>query len=229
MFKNIRERIHRVDYNALSQTRILAQSQTIANRLRQSGLYSNVLHPPPQLTDMYSKTYDYIFLPSRLEDANKRISLAIHAANKANNVNLVVTGDGPDRDRLEKIAHENTVSFTGFVSKNRLKELYAKARAVLFLGEEEDYGLTTVEAMKATKPVITCVDSGGPLDLVENKKTGYVTNPRIQDLTPILEHVQQHPRHCKELGQNAKERVTTITWSNYTAAITDHLQELKRL
>jgi glycosyltransferase involved in cell wall biosynthesis len=224
VFSKIRDKIHRIDHNALSQTRILAQSHTIANRLNHTGLHCDVLHPPPQLTDLESKSYDHVLLPSRLEDRNKRISLAIQAANNVDDMQLIITGDGPDRDRLERLADDTSVSFTGFVPEDKLRELYAHARAVLFLGKDEDYGLTAVEAMHASKPVITCVDSGGPLDLVENNKTGYVTTPDVENLTAILEHAQQTPSACKALGRKAQDHVNHITWPAYIERVTTHVE-----
>ena len=41
-----------------------------------------------------------------------------------------------------------------------------EALGVIFPPLDEDYGYVTLEAMLAAKPVITCTDSGGPLEFV---------------------------------------------------------------
>jgi glycosyltransferase involved in cell wall biosynthesis len=219
VYQKIRDIIHRVDTEALSQTTIFAQSEHIAKRLKQQELYAEVVNPPPTVQNLKTKEYDYFLLPSRLEDKNKRISLAIHAFNEAEtDTNLIITGDGPDKTRLERLAGPN-ISFTGFVPDEELRGLYAEARAVLFTGEDEDYGLTTIEAMKASKPVVTTSDSGGPLEFVENRRTGFVTEPKKSNLARVLSYLDDHRGVCEHLGHTARSAVQHIGWEAYVQRI----------
>lgn len=58
--------------------------------------------------------------------------------------------------------------------------------AVFFGPYDEDYGYITLEAMLAAKPVITCRDSGGPLEFVQQDETGWVVEPDPKRLPPPL-------------------------------------------
>jgi glycosyltransferase involved in cell wall biosynthesis len=65
---------------------------------------------------------------------------------------LIVAGDGPDAERLKAIAGPN-VTFVGFVSDEKLRELMATARAFVFAAEE-DFGIIVVEAESEGAPVL---------------------------------------------------------------------------
>jgi glycosyltransferase involved in cell wall biosynthesis len=92
----------------------------------------------------------------------KRVDLAIAACN-ATGERLVIAGDGPDMARLRALAGP-TVSFTGWVSDDEIRELYGRCAAVLFPGEE-DFGIVPLEAMASGKPVVAFA-RGGALETV---------------------------------------------------------------
>ncbi len=58
-----------------------------------------------------------------------------------------------------------------------MRRRYAHALGVIYPPTDEDYGYVTLEAMLAAKPVITCTDSGGPLEFVTNDETGLIAEP----------------------------------------------------
>ena len=72
-------------------------------------------------------------------------------------VNVVIAGDGPDRERLEGIARhhglDGRVSFAGRVSDEELADLYARCRAVFYAPLDEDFGMVPYEAFLSEKPV----------------------------------------------------------------------------
>jgi len=76
---------------------------------------------------------------------------------------LRVAGDGPEYRRLKQQAAP-TVEFCGRVSDAELRDLYAGCRAFLLPGEE-DFGISTVEALASGKPVIA-LGRGGALETV---------------------------------------------------------------
>ena len=65
-------------------------------------------------------------------------------------------------------------------------EHLARCRAVCFPPFEEDYGFVTVEAFASRKAVITCRDSGGPAELVEDGVNGFVCEPTPAALARAL-------------------------------------------
>ena len=78
-------------------------------------------------------------------------------------VELRIAGTGPERGAAARAGRRRSADrvLRARAERRELAELYAGARAVAFVPYEEDYGLVTLEAMLAGKPVITCTDSGG--------------------------------------------------------------------
>jgi glycosyltransferase involved in cell wall biosynthesis len=76
---------------------------------------------------------------------------------------VIIVGDGPDKQKLMHGAPSN-VEFTGWVSDDRLLELYRDSKALLFPGVE-DFGIVPVEAQACGKPVIALAE-GGVLETV---------------------------------------------------------------
>ena len=91
----------------------------------------------------------------------------------------MITGDGPDRERLEQLASplNGQVEFTGRVDDERLADLYARCLAVFYAPVDEDYGMVPFEAFLSEKPVVTTTDAGGPLEIVHDRETGVVVAP----------------------------------------------------
>ncbi len=98
----------------------------------------------------------------------KRFDLAIQAANKLG-AQLTVAGTGPDTERLKSLAGP-TVKFVGRISDDALIKLAHTSKAFLF-PNEEDFGISAVEALAAGTPVIA-YKKGGALDIVQDGETG---------------------------------------------------------
>lgn len=98
----------------------------------------------------------------------KRFDLAIEAANKLK-APLTIAGSGPDTERLKSLAGP-TVKFVGRISDQALVKLAQTSKAFLF-PNEEDFGISAVEALAAGTPVIA-YKKGGALDIVQDGETG---------------------------------------------------------
>ncbi|MFZ1250244.1 MAG: glycosyltransferase [Candidatus Microsaccharimonas sp.] len=98
----------------------------------------------------------------------KRFDLAIEAANKLG-FELTIAGTGPDTERLKSMAGP-TVGFVGRISDENLVKLAQSAKGFLF-PNEEDFGISAVEALAAGTPVIA-YKKGGALDIVQDGETG---------------------------------------------------------
>ncbi|MCO1597949.1 glycosyltransferase [Micromonospora sp. RHAY321] len=103
----------------------------------------------------------------------KNFDLMIEVAAEAG-LPLVVAGSGPEEARLRRLAASVAVPVTFEVrpSRERLRELYAGARALLFPAHE-DFGIIPVEAQACGTPVIG-LNSGGLLETVVDGETGFL-------------------------------------------------------
>lgn len=88
---------------------------------------------------------------------------------------LHLFGDGPERSDIEKTIRQyeliDTVTLHGIITnvETFLSECHFYVHSAL----DEPFGLVVTEAMAASLPVI-CFNSGGPKDIVENNKSGYL-------------------------------------------------------
>ena len=95
--------VERLDGVALGEARrVFATSRNVAERLRRfNGIQAEILpHPPQALPYRTAEPEGFVLSVNRLDRA-KRIDLLIEAAKADESLRVVITGDGPDRGRLE--------------------------------------------------------------------------------------------------------------------------------
>jgi len=218
-----RELIAEADRTGLSEARkIFTNAKNTADRLaRFNGIEAEALYHPPPLAGRYraEAAEGFAFAAGRL-DAWKRMDLAIGAA-AAGRFRLVIAGDGTDRARLEELARRSgaDVRFTGRVSDEELLGLYATSSAVIFPPADEDYGYIALEAFLSKKPVVTCTDSGGPLEFVTDGENGRVVAPDAEALAAAVTDLLANPQKSREFGGRGFERVRGISWENAVRAL----------
>jgi glycosyltransferase involved in cell wall biosynthesis len=212
----LRQAIHRLDRVALGEARrVFTISQNVADRVtRNLGLEAESLPPPPQPLAFRCDSYGEFILSVNRLDRAKRIDLLIEAAAANPSLRVVIAGEGPDRERLERLARERgpngRVEFAGRVSEEELTRLYATCRAVFYAPRDEDYGMVPYEAFLSEKPVVTTTDAGGPLEIVSDQATGLVVAPVAADVARALASLD--PDTARRLGQAGKRVAERVTW-----------------
>jgi len=128
-----------------------------------------VIHPPVDTvfyTPGQSGKKDY-FATSGALVPYKKTEIIIEAFRNRDE-RLIVTGNGPDYKKLVSIAPDN-VEFTGWLSREKLREHYRGCKALIFAGIE-DFGIVPVEVMGCGKPVIA-FNKGGLVDTMVGPTT----------------------------------------------------------
>jgi glycosyltransferase involved in cell wall biosynthesis len=216
----LRRRIQKIDARGLGECKArFANSQNTANRLKWfNGLDAEALHVPIRLQGLRPIAREpFIFSVSRL-DKTKRIDLLIRSLSMvSSDIRAVIAGDGPERATLQRLASDlgagSRVTFTGRISDDAVVDYYNRCAALFYGPIDEDFGLATVEAFTAGKPVITTADAGGVLELVSHGETGLVADCADPGyIVPLLEQVCRDPAATERLGMNGKTIADQITW-----------------
>jgi glycosyltransferase involved in cell wall biosynthesis len=223
------EMVRRMDRRTLSEARALytIAGNTSARLKRFNDLDSTPLYPPPQHGDGYRSDGfgDYVLGVGRL-DRLKRFDLLVRALeHTGESLRCVIAGSGPEEERLRELVRAEglggRVELAGFVSDERLLELYAGCRAVFFAPFDEDYGYVTVEAFKAGKPVVTCADAGAVLEFVGDGVNGFVCPPDDpQALAAAFDRLAASEELARTLGERGRRTVAGIGWDAVVEALT---------
>ena len=214
----VRRKVQELDRIALGEaTRLFATSGNVAGRLeRSTGLRAEVLPHPPQELDYRCDAFDGFVLSASRLDRAKRIALLLEGAALEPGLEVVVTGDGPDRERLVALAAslglDGRVRFEGRVSPERLAELYARCGSVYYAPVDEDFGMGPYEAFLSGKPVITATDAGGPLDVVHDHATGLVVRPEAAEVGRAVAWLRDHVDDARAFGDRGRSLAVEVTW-----------------
>lgn len=124
---------------------------------------------------------------------------------------VIIVGDGPMRRELEQKAEDDKrITFTGWMRRDKLLQLYAKSGIFAFPSTQESFGMVVVEAMAAGMAVVAANDSALPEVLGE---TGILVEPKnTESIRKALEDLISHPKKMKELGAKARKRAMNFTW-----------------
>lgn len=153
---------------------MLAISKTVRGRIAKYYRRDSLVMYPPLLTGMSNseslianKEGDYYLAVGRLVP-HKNFGVLIDAFNKLQR-QLVIVGSGPLERALRRRA-DACIRIVSDADDTALATWYAGCRA-LVLPNEEDFGLTAVEAMAYGKPVLA-LRAGGATETVREGITG---------------------------------------------------------
>ena len=228
----VREAVHRWDTEFIPLSRsVFVNSLNVANRLRRYNRIESVplYHPPPSANKFYCGAAEEFFLfPSRIARW-KRHDLLLEALSMTKRpVKVLFVGKG-DRIEYESAVKQrchyykvdDRCRWLGWVTEEEKIDLYARCLAVLYPPYDEDLGYVTLEAMLAAKSVITCTDSGGPLEFIENEKSGLVCYPTPEDLALAMDRLWEERALAKALGRTARKKYLdlNLNWSSVVDAL----------
>ncbi len=148
------------DHQAMQRPDVLAANSRYVQAMvrKYYGRDAEVIYPPVEVEE-FSCTEDrddYFVTVSRLVPY-KRADVVVRAFNELG-LPLKVIGSGPLEERFRAMARPN-VEILGWVSREELRRLVQRARAMVFAAEEE-FGIAPVEALAAGAPVIAYARGG---------------------------------------------------------------------
>ncbi len=183
---------------------LVANSQNVKERIKKFYRRDSVvIYPPVNIAQISKKQKGEYFLALNRLVRGKGTEIIVEAVTKLN-VPLKVVGTGPEEENLKKIAGKN-IEFLGSVSDHKLSEIYAKAKALIVASEDEDFGITSIEAQSEGTPVIA-VKAGGYLETVIEGKTGeFFDDATVESLMDVLKKFDEKKYKTEELRKNAEK------------------------
>ena len=192
----------------------ITNSQNVAGKIkRYYGRDAEVVYPfvdlerfQPTVSSHKPATGEYYLVVTRLAPW-KRAEIAVTAAN-AVGAKLKVVGIGPDEKNLKRMAGPG-VEILGGLPDDQVTELIQNCSA-LIMTQEEDFGITSLEAQACGKPVIA-YGVGGALETVVAGKTGeFFASQDPEALTKVLKKFNPKrylPKDCRVNAERfSKER-----------------------
>lgn len=232
---SVRNAIINADNRAFAEAkRIFANSKNVAKRMKIYNQFeAKALYHPPLNAELFycddaHSMSPYFLFPSRITPIKRQALILEALALTTQPIHVKFVGE-TDSDlymaELTLKAHTlgvaNRVTWLGRVSEDVKRDLYAQALAVLYPPYDEDFGYVTLEAMLSSKAVLTCADSGGPVEFVIDHQTGLVAQSTAQDVARCMDVLWAEHARTKTMGQHGRDHFLqmNISWESALQAL----------
>jgi len=136
---------------------------------------------------------------------------------KYNNIEYIIAGDGPFRNKLEDLVLEleikSYIKFLGAVEQNEVLKLYQQVHIFILPsitasnGDQEGIPVVLMEAQAAGLPIISTYYTGIPEVVVDGKSGFLVPEKDVDVLAEKLEYLIEHPEIWSDKGQYGRKFV----------------------
>lgn len=210
--------------NVLSDTLVLVQTEHIRSDVSSEfpGSSLRVLGNGVDIPEKHADGDNIVFV-GRLKD-QKGVEILLHAASNIDE-DLLIVGDGPQREALETLAEEIdvTATFVGWVDPDSVGT-YLQRGKLFVLPSVDGEGLPNalLEAYAYGLPVVA-TDTGGVSDAVINGETGFVVEPGcVSELAEKITLVCEESELRVSMGQSARNYVEcNYSWSRVVQELQD--------
>lgn len=232
----IRQTFIKADNLAFSEAKkIFTNSKVVSDRLKKfNNVDSEVLYPPLMGAEKYrcKEFGDYIFYPSRLIH-HKRQYLAVEAMKYTkSDVTLVIAGNPESTQYIEELKtmvkrdnlNKKVNIISRWISDEEKIELFANSLGCAYIPFDEDsYGYVSLEAYHSKKPVVTCSDSGGTLEIIEDDINGFITSSEPKALAEAFDRLYNDKSKAKNMGAEGHDKLLSmnITVDNMVRRLTE--------
>jgi glycosyltransferase involved in cell wall biosynthesis len=187
----------------------IANSKTVKRRITKYYKADSTVIYPPVAIDKFniSENQDNYFLIGGRLAPYKRVDIVVEAFKKMGK-KLKIFGDGVDLERLKKIAGDDkNIEFLGRVDDNTMAELYRKCQAFIN-PQEEDFGITPIEAMASGRPVIALKKGGATETVIEGKTGIFFDNQTPEAIIDAVNKFNSNNFNPNEIREHAKQYST---------------------
>lgn len=161
--------------------------------------------------------------------ANKGFDLLIRAMPRLPGAELVIAGEGPEREKLTELARREGVADRVHLPGWRTDTAALLAACDVFVcsSRQEPLGNMVIEAFSASRPVVAC-SVGGPAETIASGETGLLVP--VEDplaLATAIGSLLDHPQLATRLGNAGRaafeaehaEAPVMAQWRDYLASV----------
>lgn len=231
--------LHRLrQWDVLSANRVdhfIANSRTTADRIwRCYRRTAEVIYPPVAIDRFTYEPHkqDFYLTVCRLV-GYKQVELIIRAFNEVG-LPLLVIGEGPDAEKLQRLAKPN-IQLLGWRSNPEVAHYLSQAKAFVYAAYE-DFGIAPVEAQACGTPVIAYGRGGtgeSVKDLLEvgDRGTGILFQRQsVPDLVAAIQKFESHHRQFspENIHAHAQQFSSTAFRDRYLTSLEHYLSQNSR-
>jgi glycosyltransferase involved in cell wall biosynthesis len=230
--REVRDAIRSADAAFIPEAKaVYAIARNVAGRLKRfSGIDAQALYNPPMHAELFyaAPAEDFFYYPSRVNRTKRQLLVveALALCREPVRVRFSVLADDNGYateiwERTRALGLADRIDWLNSTDDVAKRDLFARCLGVVFPPLDEDYGYVTLEAMLASKPVITCSDSGGPLEFVRDGETGLVVEPSPAALASAMDRLWSDRRLAAQCGLAARDHYAqlNIGWPHVVAAL----------
>lgn len=134
--------------------------------------------------------------------------------NLPSEVHLVICGQGPERERLERLARDLGVTdrlhLPGWVREADKLHLLRQSLAYVHPARFESFGMSVIEAMAMSAPIVASRVGGLP-EVVGD--AGLLVAPgRVDELAAAIRQLREDEPFRRDLRQRSQARARQLTW-----------------
>lgn len=195
-----------------SMDQILANSIHTQKRLFEfTGYLSKVVYPPVNMDNFKWIGQGDYYLSIARHEKKKNIDRIIKAFMKMPDKKLIITSCGSEYIFLQALAYPaKNIFFTGCVNDDKLTRLIGNSIACIYIPDDEDFGMSAIEALAAGKPVIG-VNGGGIKESVVHNKTGILL-PGVDHVSEIIDAIGYlSAGTCAEMREDCEQSAKNFT------------------
>jgi 1,2-diacylglycerol 3-alpha-glucosyltransferase len=173
------------------------------------------------------KKEDFIILYVGRLGQEKNVDFIIdnqkYFVNENKNVKLVIVGSGPDYDKYiekaKKLNLQENIIFTGKVPYNKIQYYYNLGNIFVTASTTETQGLTLIEAMSTSMPVV-CIDDDSFKNTIVDGLNGFLFKNE-KEYKKIIDKLIQDKTLLKKIGQQAKMNASEYSSKYYGERVLD--------
>jgi len=174
----------------------------------------------------FPKTVAYLGRLRKTKNPEGAIKAFLKAKATIPDLNMIVMGDGPDRERLVDLyGGRDDIKFTGFISDEERNEYLRQASLLLVPSIREGWGLVVIQAAMTGTPSVA-FNIAGLRDSVVDGETGILVDAGDSEkMAQTVVDIFNDDELLRKYSENCLRRAKEFSWG----AASDNMRKLLKL